>query len=73
MCFALRKTVRRGRSTEPEIFLRMRSLRSYGLCQLGAILAVIPCIGPCYLLGIPFGIWALIALNRPGVREVFSS
>jgi hypothetical protein len=51
--------------------LRMRTLRSYGLCQLAAILAVIPCTGPCYLVGIPFGIWALIALNRPGVRDAF--
>jgi hypothetical protein len=51
--------------------IKMRSLRNFPLSNLGAILAVIPCIGPCYLLGIPFGIWALIALHKPGVKEDF--
>ena len=53
--------------------LRMRSLRNYGFCQLGAVLAIIPCTGPCYLFGIPFGIWAIIVMNRPGVRDAFSN
>lgn len=51
--------------------IKMRNLRNFPLSMLGAILAVIPCIGPCYLLGIPFGIWALIALHQPGVKEDF--
>ena len=53
--------------------IRMPSLRSYGLCKLGAILAIIPCTGPCYLLGIPFGLWALVVLGKPGVGETFTS
>ena len=53
--------------------LKMQSLRSYGFCKFGAILAIIPCTGPCYLLGIPFGIWALVALSKPGIPESFSS
>lgn len=51
--------------------IKMRNHQSYSLAKCSAILAVIPCIGPCYLLGIPFGIWALIALARPGVKETF--
>ena len=52
--------------------LHMRTLRSYSFCVVGAILACVPCSGPCYLLGIPFGLWALIVLNRPDVRDAFS-
>jgi hypothetical protein len=51
--------------------IKMRNLRSYGLAKCSAILAVIPCVGPCYLLGIPFGIWALVALAKPGVKDAF--
>ena len=51
----------------------MRNLRSYGFARSAAILSVIPCVGPCYLLGIPFGIWALSALSKPGVKEAFDS
>ena len=51
--------------------IKMRRLRSYSLAKTGAILAMIPCFGPCYLLGIPFGIWAIIVLNKPGVAEEF--
>ena len=29
-------------------------------------IACIPCLGPCCLLGIPFGIWAFIVLTRSG-------
>ncbi len=50
---------------------RMRILRGYGFAMMGAILAVIPCISPCCLLGLPFGIWALIVLANPEVRAAF--
>ena len=51
--------------------IKMLGLRNYDICRLGATLAVIPCIGPCYFLGIPFGIWALIVLNRSEVQRAF--
>ena len=39
----------------------------------GSILAMIPCtVGCCCLLGLPVGIWALVALNRPGVQAVIA-
>ncbi len=50
---------------------KMRALRNHGLAKYGAILAVIPCVGPCCVLGIPFGVWALVALNKPGVKDAF--
>jgi hypothetical protein len=44
---------------------------SYGMAMTAAILAIVPCFSPCYLLGIPFGIWALVVLNDPDVKEAF--
>jgi serine/threonine protein kinase len=49
--------------------MRMLRLKAYGSCVAGSILAMI--IPPGFLLGIPFGIWALIVLSRKEVREAF--
>jgi hypothetical protein len=51
---------------------KMRSLRSYEFAFTAAILAMIPCLTPCCLLGLPFGIWALIVLSKPTVKSYFS-
>lgn len=51
--------------------IQMRQRRSYALAYAGAVVAAIPCVGPCCLLGIPFGIWALVVLHRPEVRSEF--
>jgi hypothetical protein len=51
--------------------IKMMYFKSLGWARLGAILAVIPCIGPGYFLGIPFGIWALVILGRPEVYNMF--
>ena len=53
--------------------LRMKELRNRGLSQVACILALIPCLGPCFVLGIPFGIWGLVALNDPDVRRSFET
>jgi hypothetical protein len=51
--------------------VQMLLLRHRRLCWLGAILACIPVIGPCFCLGIPFGIWAITVLSRSEVAEAF--
>lgn len=51
--------------------VRMMQLRSYGLVMTGVILSMIPCCSGCCCLGIPFGIWALVVLNRPSVKASF--
>jgi hypothetical protein len=51
--------------------LQMRNLRSLTHARLAAIIATIPCIGPCYILGIPFGIWALVLLSRVEIAGQF--
>ena len=51
--------------------IRMQKLTSHGLAMTAAIVAIVPCFSPCCLLGIPFGIWALVVLSRPEVRSQF--
>jgi hypothetical protein len=51
---------------------KMQSLRSFEFAFAAAILAMIPCLTPCCALGLPFGIWALVVLNKPEVKSQFS-
>ena len=51
--------------------VKMKNLQSYGLAMTAAITAMIPCVGPCCLLGLPFGIWALVVLNDANVKAAF--
>jgi hypothetical protein len=51
--------------------LKMKSAQSYGLAMTSSILAMIPCLSPCCLLGLPFGIWALVVLSNPEVKAAF--
>lgn len=51
--------------------LKMKKLENFGLAVTSAILAALPCTSPCCLVGIPIGIWALVVLFRPEVKESF--
>jgi uncharacterized membrane protein len=51
--------------------MKMRNLQNYRTARAAAVVAMIPFLGPCCVLGIPFGIWALVALGKPGVRSAF--
>jgi hypothetical protein len=51
---------------------RMQSLQNHQFAFTASILAMLPCISPCCLLGLPFGIWALVTLNKPEVKAQFS-
>ena len=35
------------------------------------IIAMVPCISPCCLVGLPIGIWALVVLMKPEVKAAF--
>jgi serine/threonine protein kinase len=50
--------------------LQMMRLRSYAFVVAATILAMIPW-SPAWILGFPFGIWGLVVLRRPAVREAF--
>lgn len=49
----------------------LMKLKKYSLAMTGAIIACIPCCSPCLVLGIPFGIWALVLLNSPEIKPHF--
>jgi hypothetical protein len=51
--------------------IKMKNLQNYGLSMTAAILAVVPCVSPCCMIGLPIGIWALIALSKPEVKSAF--
>jgi hypothetical protein len=51
--------------------LSMKNLRRRGLAIAAGVLAVIPCLSPCYLLALPAGIWALVVLGSRDVKDAF--
>jgi hypothetical protein len=51
--------------------LKMMKLESYGLAMTSAVLIMLPCISPCCLLGLPIGMWAIVALNNSNVKTSF--
>ena len=50
---------------------KMKNAESFGFSMAAAIIAMIPCVSPCCLLGLPLGIWALIVLLKPEVKSAF--
>ncbi len=51
--------------------MKMKKLESYGLAMAASIIAMIPCLSPCCLIGLPIGIWALVVLSKPEVKSAF--
>jgi tRNA A-37 threonylcarbamoyl transferase component Bud32 len=49
----------------------MLKLRNYGLAIAGSIFAMLP-LGLDFLIGFPFGIWALVVLTRPETKTAFA-
>jgi hypothetical protein len=52
---------------------KMKKLENYAFAMAAAIIAMVPCISPCCLLGLPFGIWALVVLSDGRVKAAFRS
>lgn len=53
--------------------LQMKDLKNHGFAVAAAITAMIPCISPCCVLGLPIGIWALVVLFDSEVKAAFQS
>ena len=51
--------------------MKMKNLKSYGMSMTASILAMIPCLSPCCLAGLPVGIWAIVVLNDMHVKNAF--
>lgn len=52
---------------------KMMRLESYGWAMAAAIVALVPCVSPCCILGLPLGIWALTVLLDPWIKSAFRS
>ena len=53
---------------------KMMKLESYSFAVAAALLSIIPCLSsPCIILGMPFGLWALLVLMDPNVKVGFFS
>jgi len=50
--------------------IQMKRLSSFKSVLSACIFAMLPC-NPCCLLGIPFGIWGIVAINRWDVKREF--
>lgn len=50
---------------------KMKRLESHGFAMAASILALVPCISPCCVVGIPIGIWSLVVLAKPEVKGAF--
>lgn len=53
--------------------LKMMKLQSYGFAMAASIIAMVPCVSPCCILGLPFGIWALVVLMDAQVKAAFTN
>jgi hypothetical protein len=52
--------------------LKMMKLQGHTLAIITCIVAMLPC-GCCCVLSLPFGIWGLVALNKPDVKSQFTN
>jgi hypothetical protein len=51
--------------------MEMKKLKQWGLAVAASILAMVPCISPCCIIGLPIGIWSLVILMRDDVKAAF--
>jgi hypothetical protein len=51
--------------------VKMKKLEAYGLAVAGSIIAMIPCLSTCCIVGLPIGILALVVLSKPEVKASF--
>ncbi|MEZ6138334.1 MAG: hypothetical protein R3C53_25910 [Pirellulaceae bacterium] len=52
---------------------KMLKLENRQAAYSACVLSVIPCMSACCLLGIPFGIWGIVVMNDPAVKQAFRS
>ena len=50
--------------------IKLLRLRNHSIAVVASVVAMLPC-QCCCLFGLPFGIWALVVLNKPEVKSHF--
>lgn len=53
--------------------VKMKKLQGYNFAMTATIIAMVPCVSPCCLVGLPVGIWALVILMKPEVKAAFQT
>ncbi len=51
--------------------ISMLRRKGIGTAKVGAVVMCIPCLTSCGLLGIPIGIWGIVALNGHSAKQYF--
>jgi hypothetical protein len=51
--------------------LQMMKLRAWTLGVVASIAAMLPCTAVCCCIGLPIGIWSLVVLFKPEVKQAF--
>jgi len=51
--------------------IQMARMRTYPIAMAAAVMSVLPMCSPCWMLEMPLGIYALVVLFMPDVREAF--
>ena len=51
--------------------LEMKKLSQWGLAVGASVVAMLPCVSPCCLIGLPVGIWSLVVLTKPEIKAAF--
>jgi predicted Zn finger-like uncharacterized protein len=51
--------------------VRMKQLKNYGLAVTASVLSLVP-LNCCCFLGFGFGIWGLVVLLKPEIKDAFS-
>ena len=51
--------------------LKMKRLENYALAMTASVLAMVPCMPPCCVIGLPIGIWSVVVLSKPEVKDAF--
>ena len=52
--------------------IAMLRLKGYRAAWTAAIFSMIPFCSPCFVLGIPFGVWAMVVLRNPATKDRFT-
>ena len=49
----------------------MLKFKRYSISKTVCLIALVPYVSPCCILGIPFGFWGLMALSKLGSKQMF--
>lgn len=53
--------------------MKMKKLENFNFALTATIIAMVPCVSPCCWVGLPIGIWALVILMKPEVKDAFTN